>query len=323
MPDMALSRKISDLGLQDFRTFRVPRWGQRTKLHVASGSSFVLAITLLGLGISSLSNMERDSTTCDIQNASGAERSFSIDIRLGSQLSYVGARALDIFWDIVVGQGGRFLQAWLLYKVSCDALVFLMERSCVPYDLYASLTLSPGSLESLYSIAKLLRRRRGYETGLTAVWLFWSTVHVLAYPTLWSAATGYVNPTEWNYRMPDNSLINLQSDNLTFCYTCVDCGRIPVPELKDNMLLQSDPLGKLFPSRFSIDKIGFGYSQYYPYDEDYGVYTQDHGNLLGVAECTVSSTFNLAQSLLTSMRTLGLQGILSLGRMNFPVTTNL
>ena len=241
-----------------------------------------------------LRNNTTELTTCDLQNASEVEKSFSINIRFGSQLSYIQVRAISIAWDLVVGQGGRFLQAWILYKVTCDALSFLMERYRVPYEVYASSTLSPGSLENLYSLVKLLGRRRKPGVYLTAIWLLLSFVHVLGFPTLWSAATGYVNPTAWKFGMPDGVLVDLKSDRLAYCYTCVDCGKIG---LGNNMTLLSDSFSKLRPTEYPAYQEPFismpsvramEYALQSVYDDD--LYKRDKGDLAQVFNCMLPAS---------------------------------
>ena len=286
-------QSASSLPLKARKSFKISQWTRRTKTLVVACICFALTVALLGFGIYAIRQIVDKSmasiTSCDLQNTSDIQKRFSLDIRLASDLSYLQARAIALSWDLVVGQGGRFLQGWLLYKVSCDALVFLMERSSVPYNLFATLTLSSGSWESFFSIAKLLGRRRTYETILTAIWLLWSTVYVLGFPTLWSAASAYVNPTEWVYQMPDYSLLNLSSSQLSYCYACTDCARIG---LQDNMTLLSDPFSKLLPAnqptyQFYLDGIG-GNTPYVEYALQliyYDISYKDQGDLAQVVNC--------------------------------------
>jgi len=133
------------------------------------------------------------------------------------------ARGIDLIWDVIVGQGGRFLHAYLFARfVASDVLVWTMERSAVPYHYYAALSFSTVSWPTLWSIVRVCAKKRGLRTIFGAVALFWTVAYLIAFPTIWSAATGYVNPSRRVYGMPDGSFISLDSTDLALCYSIQD-----------------------------------------------------------------------------------------------------
>ena len=86
--------------------------------------------------------------SCDLvsTNASAFEQAFRIDLRSSSQLSFATAKFIDVIWDLIIGQGGRLLLAWISYIVFMDGLARLMETSVVSYRLYTSIVFETSSL---------------------------------------------------------------------------------------------------------------------------------------------------------------------------------
>lgn len=58
------------------------------------------------------------------------------------------------------------------------------------------------------------------------VWLIWATIHVLAFPALWAAATGYINPSIALYEMPDGTFAGMDSEKLAPCLIINDGSRV-------------------------------------------------------------------------------------------------
>ncbi|KAI9687202.1 MAG: hypothetical protein M1820_010491 [Bogoriella megaspora] len=77
-------------------------------------------------------------------------------------------------------------------------------------------------------------------------------MHMLVFPTLWSAATGYISPTDWIYQMPDGKLLEKDSPQLAFCWDCTDCSRIGLGE---HATLLSSSFNKLLPSFAKYDAL--------------------------------------------------------------------
>lgn len=99
----------------------------------------VVALTVAGVkGLFMLPDLDLFSVPPMTQDCGGysvpaVERSFYINLQIARDLSFTRAKLLDLAWDTVVGQGGRFLHGWLLYQVAASQLAWMMEYSSVPY----------------------------------------------------------------------------------------------------------------------------------------------------------------------------------------------
>lgn len=70
---------------------------------------------------------------CGGYSVPAVERNFYINLQIARDLSFTRAKLLDLAWDTIVGQGGRFLHGWVLYQVAASQLAWMMEYSSVPY----------------------------------------------------------------------------------------------------------------------------------------------------------------------------------------------
>lgn len=99
----------------------------------------VVALTIAGIkGLFALPDLDLFSVPPMTQDCGGysvpaVERSFYINLQIARDLSFTRAKLLDLAWDTIVGQGGRFLHGWLLYQVAAAQLAWMMEYSSVPY----------------------------------------------------------------------------------------------------------------------------------------------------------------------------------------------
>ena len=226
---------------------RIPRWKYITKHTIAATMfcSLVAWSIFLGMDMADFllsgnrlnTRSIRLDDICEGLNATSVGRLFLLDLRVGESYTYLQARAIDISWDLLVGQGGKFLQAWILYYVAMDALVWNLEHATLLYDTVVALTFNSSSIISLPSLFKVLLRKRSWRTVLTMLWLLWATIHVLDFPTLWAAATSYINPTVTMYKMPDDTLVELDSEKLRPCVQIKDGSRIG---LEDGVIFQAD-----------------------------------------------------------------------------------
>lgn len=181
---------------------------------------------------------EADSTPkCDLSTSSQGERMLAINIRKGP-LSYTQARAIQISWDLVIGQGGRLLHTWLLLRTLSDACVFLLERHGIPHDLYTALAITSSDFGIIISSARILTRKRNWQVIITATWALLSLTHALLFPVLWSGATGYLNPSANYCKGPSSELV--ECEKIKPCFQVIDGSRIG---LEDNVvvLIESDP----------------------------------------------------------------------------------
>ena len=117
-------------------------------------------------------------------------------------------------------------------RVSSHTLAVLMEQTKVPYHFYASTIFNGPTVASTKSSLQVLISRGGWRIRMISFWLLLSTIHVLGFPTLWSVATGYVNPSYNIWKLPDGNLAD--ATDLRQCLQIEDGSRVG---LKDNQYL--------------------------------------------------------------------------------------
>ena len=157
--------------------------------------------------------------SCDLETASGSsmQSAFTINIRPKAHLTFLEAKAIDVIWDLCIGQGGRFLLGWISYKVFMDGLLRVMENHAISYALYASMAFEPISVMSIWNTSTALSKTKSWRTKAFLIWFCVSTIYVLAFPTLISAGSGYVSPSNPGFIMEDGSVVTSSSDTLTAC----------------------------------------------------------------------------------------------------------
>lgn len=210
----------------------------------------VLALAISGLkGLSMLPELDIFSVPPMTQDCGGysvpaVERSFYVNLQIVRDLSFTRAKLLDLAWDTIVGQGGRFLHAWVLYQVAASQLAWMMEYSSVPYYFQLDILFSTASLPALWSTMRFLGTRRPARAVFSGVWFLLAILYVLAFSSIWGAATGYLNPSKPAYQMDDHSYTTVDSDGLNLCIP-MDAERLngTVPAL-----VQGPQLGKCFRS---------------------------------------------------------------------------
>lgn len=197
---------------------------------------------------------------CGGYSVPAVERSFYINLQIAQGLSFTRAKLLDLAWDTVVGQGGRFLHAWVLYQVAASQLAWMMEYSLVPYYFQLDILFSTASLSALWSTLRFLGTRRPARAVFSAVWFLLAILYILAFSSIWGAATGYLNPSQPAYKMGDDSYVTVNSTNLNLCMT-VDTERLngTVPAI-----VRGPQLSECFDSFDFLD----GYSDYLAYGSD-------------------------------------------------------
>ena len=207
----------------------------RRRLIIRHATAFCAWAAIIGICAPFTSYYAKNDLTsfdaCEAKTGTNAEKLFGINLRLGGDLNYEQAKAIDVLWDLVIGQSGRLLQGYLLYQVAIDALTYMMERSAVPYHLYANVSLSwPTSWDGFRSIVKMAFRRNKWQSALISIWLLLSTLHVLGFPLLWETATGYINPSKEYYQLHNGELISQQSNELNYCIYITDPFRVNLDE---------------------------------------------------------------------------------------------
>lgn len=156
---------------------------------------------------------------CGGYSVPSVERSFYVNLQIVKNLSFTRAKLLDLGWDTVIGQGGRYLHGWVLYQVAASQLAWMMEYTAVPYHFQINLLFSTVSLPSLWSTIRFLSLKRPARTVFSAIWFLLSISYILAFSSIWNAATGYLNPSIPAYRMPDQTYVTIHSESLRLCMT--------------------------------------------------------------------------------------------------------
>ena len=211
-----------------------------------------IAITLCALGTIALIVTiaiylinPNDPLTCDLQTVSGMEKLFSISATFGS-FTFAQAKVIDATWDLAVGQGGRAVLAWMLYKHISRWMITFIDAYHVPYNLFVTTMFSTDSCRNFWHLLKCMKRQKlDLATRCKVLLLVWGTGHVLLFPTLWSAATGYVNPSRWDYAMPGTTFLSTSSQHFGFCWNCTDCSRL---NIENGTTMYSSSFSQLNPS---------------------------------------------------------------------------
>ncbi|KAI0100073.1 hypothetical protein GGR51DRAFT_533748 [Nemania sp. FL0031] len=184
----------------------------------------LLAAIQLRVGGSS----DADSDDCNTgSDDSKTEQLFSISLVALRGLSFAQSKFIDLLWDTAVGQGGRFIHGLVLHQLVSRALTLLLEYSALPYTFFLGVKFSTVSLESLWACVCILFSKTPVRTTVIAVGLFFIIGHVLAFATIWSAATGYEADRVPAYDiLGSGSFVPKDSDRLTTCWSSQDLSRI-------------------------------------------------------------------------------------------------
>ncbi|KAK5136342.1 hypothetical protein LTR08_003468 [Meristemomyces frigidus] len=125
--------------------------------------------------------------------------STALFITLGSgRFTYPEAKAIDVFWDLVVGRGGQMLAAVMALAVIRKSLLLSIEEKPVPLPLTFSVyfnNISPSLMVAIFRNLTIPARARKHREKAVSYWrlLGWLYIctYVLVLPTLVSAMTGY------------------------------------------------------------------------------------------------------------------------------------
>ena len=184
----------------------------------------------------------------DTQNSSRLESAFQINLRGAAHLSFAEAKFVDLFFDLLVGQGGRFLLAAISYAVFMDALLRSMEISPVPYRLYASLVFSPTSLAATWQSIRAISTTKGWRAKTYLVWCALAMSYVLLFPTLIESATGYVSPSSTGFNIANGTMVTADSDQLFSCLNVT--GGLLLGQDQNDTLVKGPPVHLFDPEMF-------------------------------------------------------------------------
>jgi hypothetical protein len=117
------------------------------------------------------------------------------------------AKAIDVGWNIVVGRGSQAIMGYTSYSVVASALMRIAEVTPVKYNLFAGLVFYPTGVLTIPHLIKGVWSLRGWRPKFAMVWLLFSSVVILAMPTLIDASSGYLQPQSLFYA-PGDSITN-------------------------------------------------------------------------------------------------------------------
>ncbi|GAW22601.1 hypothetical protein ANO14919_121430 [Xylariales sp. No.14919] len=158
------------------------------------------------------------SPSCTDFGDSVEEQRFALDLAYGN-FTFTQAKIIDVTWDTVVGQGGRLLHGWILYRcIIYPLLILAMEISTVTYPYYTTFSFSKASFETLAQLLKTLHLTRSWSVLLCTILLIYSLTYTLFFSLIWGTATGYLSLSHKLYAMPGGDIIPLTSEDLSLCW---------------------------------------------------------------------------------------------------------
>lgn len=129
---------------------------------------------------------------------------FEPDIVMGN-FTLGQAKAIDLCWNTVLGRGGQAIMGYTSYSVVTSALMRIAEVTPVTYTLFAGLSFHPNSVFTIVDLVKGVRTLRGWRPKFAMFWLLFSSVLILAMPSIIDASTGYIQPQSLFYVSGDVS----------------------------------------------------------------------------------------------------------------------
>ncbi|EON63523.1 hypothetical protein W97_02751 [Coniosporium apollinis CBS 100218] len=109
------------------------------------------------------------------------------------------AKAIDLAWNTVLGRGGQAVMTYTSYNAVANALTRIAETTPVKYELFAGLAFYPTGVFTLAHLVKGLHSLRGWRPKFAMAWLLFSSVLILAMPSLIDASSGYIQPPSLFY----------------------------------------------------------------------------------------------------------------------------
>ncbi|CZR56068.1 uncharacterized protein PAC_05956 [Phialocephala subalpina] len=113
-----------------------------------------------------------------------------IDVTFG-QLTYAEAKAIDLFWNMLVGRG---LQSFLIFiscKVFYSVLMFMAERHPVNYELFMAMSMTPTASNGIGPMLRSIIINSDVKSRAMLLWLLGTTVYIALSPTFIDALSGY------------------------------------------------------------------------------------------------------------------------------------
>jgi hypothetical protein len=104
-----------------------------------------------------------------------------------------------------------------------------MKKSRVSYDYFIAVAFQGSSLSTIVAALKefyFLPRHRYFGGWSIMLWMVVSIIYTLSIPSLLSATTGYMVPSEAYWQMPDSSMVSDLSNATRACWLVQDGSRV-------------------------------------------------------------------------------------------------
>ncbi|OTA93561.1 hypothetical protein M434DRAFT_290086 [Hypoxylon sp. CO27-5] len=119
-------------------------------------------------------------------------------------LTFTQAKVIDISWDIIIGRLGQILMAFISWRAFADYVTTSMELAPVTYTTYFTMFLeSEPSFFSTFRVMRVFISERGLKSRVSMIFIVWSMLFLIGWPTLASAMTGYTTLNK--AFVPDNN----------------------------------------------------------------------------------------------------------------------
>ncbi|ORY07797.1 hypothetical protein BCR34DRAFT_570424 [Clohesyomyces aquaticus] len=183
-----------------FESSKRTKWKRGLWQTCVGLSLLVLAfLVIFGLFMLALNGDYPDCNTGDYST-------FDIDT-LYFDLSLGAAKLIDVAWNMVAGRGGQAIIAISSYRVVSDSLMRITELGPVDLRLFTALSLNHGQFTNIYHTSKAIISLKGKRRTMTMIWITFSSIFLLAFPTLMDTATGYVQKQKFTYQYSDDGII--------------------------------------------------------------------------------------------------------------------
>jgi hypothetical protein len=137
-----------------------------------------------------------------------------------------------------VGRGLQVLLACIAYKVTTKSLNMSMGHHAVPVGTFEAITLQDSTFVALCKQICNFLSIRSWQDKLRLLWIIFSTLFIVIFPTLVGAMTGYAPATNPFVEGNDGELIPLASF-LEVKYIVHDAERIG---LESSLILSNIPI---------------------------------------------------------------------------------
>lgn len=156
--------------------------------------------------------------SCNEQFSSPFERRFIMDLTWGNY-SFAMAKTIDIVWDTLIGQFGRLIHGYIMYRhVARKLLICLMEYSSVTYEEFFAVQFTQSLYSGICFIFSRLFRQNRPAVWFLLVGLLYMIIYTILFTTIWGAASGYISPSQRTYHMPNDTYVPLNSPHLSLCW---------------------------------------------------------------------------------------------------------